>query len=156
MPRREFQICMCCRISQCASAILQYEGDVPGRVSCFIYLSKVENCLMSTNVLNRWVRTGDEVKFDEEGNLFIVDRLKVRRQKDWETRAPGKLRLRAGNLEGPWISSRARRVGRTPPRPPRCCRRLRCRRSGRLQRGSADGFYHAGNRDGSTSQSKPG
>ena len=25
----------------------------------------------------RWLRTGDEVKFDKDGNIFIVDRIKV-------------------------------------------------------------------------------
>ena len=27
--------------------------------------------------IRRWVRTGDEVEYDTEGNIYIVDRLKV-------------------------------------------------------------------------------
>ena len=32
-------------------------------------------CLVSNA---RWLRTGDEVKFDAKGNIFITDRIKVR------------------------------------------------------------------------------
>ena len=30
------------------------------------------------SVFCRWVRTGDEVEFDADGNIYVVDRLKVR------------------------------------------------------------------------------
>jgi len=29
------------------------------------------------HLICRWVRTGDEVEYDTEGNIYIVDRLKV-------------------------------------------------------------------------------
>jgi hypothetical protein len=38
-----------------------------------------ESCALKTNVLPRWIRTGDEVIIDENNDLFIVDRLKVDR-----------------------------------------------------------------------------
>jgi len=31
--------------------------------------------------IRRWVRTGDEVEYDAEGNIYIVDRLKVIRNR---------------------------------------------------------------------------
>lgn len=30
-----------------------------------------------TPYICRWVRTGDEVEYDTEGNIYVVDRLKV-------------------------------------------------------------------------------
>lgn len=42
-----------------------------------------ENIISTSMVTNaadfrRWVRTGDEVEFDADGNIYVVDRLKVR------------------------------------------------------------------------------
>jgi long-subunit acyl-CoA synthetase (AMP-forming) len=40
-------------------------------------LERSATLLALTLRICRWVRTGDEVEFDAEGNIYIVDRLKV-------------------------------------------------------------------------------
>jgi len=49
-------------------------GDFCGRVSSQI--SDVQHSYLISLFLS-WVRTGDEVMFAENGDMFIVDRLKV-------------------------------------------------------------------------------
>ena len=43
-------------------------------LSSALWASSSSECL-----LNRWLHTGDEVKFDEQGEMYVVDRLKARK-----------------------------------------------------------------------------
>ena len=73
----------------------------------------------------RWVRTGDEVEFDAEGNIYVVDRLKVRD----DTLSHGNELLKhclssAGIDQSSRLPGRPRRIGRTPLESPRRRRRV--------------------------------
>jgi hypothetical protein len=62
-----------------------------------------------------WLRTGDEVIINEDAEIFVIDRLKVRsfRHLLYTTLND----LTTGDHESPWFPSRARGVGGTLAKP---------------------------------------
>ncbi len=74
-PKRKYSLLS--STVQCNLSRAQNCRDFPGgRVRKFEI--REYKTSVTDNRCFRWVRTGDEVEFDTEGNIYVVDRLKVK------------------------------------------------------------------------------